>query len=98
MPSRWVHWFSGTDENDRIRVEREKRDAEAWLDMVSSEAFKRHLDWIDREINRPFQIGSQNEMISAAVRSNTFKEIREEIRKATEQAKGLLSAERGTNV
>lgn len=95
--SKWIRWFKDDVEDDAILAEEEIERARAWLAMADSEPFLRHMRYIENEINRPYPIGQQLDMISTAVRGNTFKEIKEQIRKATEQAKSLLSADRENN-
>ena len=94
----WLPFFKPEDAEEAVRVEEEAEQARQWLEMAESAAFQRHLGWIEKEVMKPITPGAHADMIVAAVRGNTFKEIREEIRKVTEQAKSLLSTEGRSDV
>jgi hypothetical protein len=94
----WLPFFQPETAEEAFRVEEEQEHARQWLEMVGLPAFQRHLDHIEREVMKPITPGAHADMIVAAVRGNTFKEIREEIRKVTEQARSLLSTEGRSDV
>lgn len=94
----WLPFFRDESAEEAALAEESEERARQWLEMVGTAAFKRHLDYIEREVMQPVKPGPHADMVVAAVRGNTFKEIREEIRKVTEQAKSLLSTEGRSDV
>lgn len=61
------------------------------LDFGATSYFPKFIVWLENEANRPFSIGDHMQMIQAAVRANTLREVRATLVKRVEHARAALT-------
>jgi len=75
-------------------VEQESVLAEEIVAFGALPYFAKFVAWLDAEAFRPLKIGNQLDMVQAAVRANTLREIREHLVKEIARARATLEAGR----
>lgn len=91
-----MSWFSNIFaedvEEDQGGQSSEVSKASEILAAADMPYFRRLLDYIENEADRPVKIGGSDILLESAVRSNTFKEIRQKIRRDIKDAQGLIGS------
>jgi hypothetical protein len=82
--------FFAPDEDEDEGVE-EANEIVAFANMPY---YPKLLAWLASEADKPMTIGDHMNMVLAAARANTFKEIRKSLQHRVEQAVRLIEAER----
>ena len=76
-------FFVDEDRNDLLKSYGEAKEFCEWAD---NPAFERFVDWINAEAARPIPM-RQEEMVAAAIRANTLREVSERLKRDARAAR-----------